>query len=115
MQDSVNTIKMGKNDLNSCTGNSRHINIRYLFFKNRVDKTDIEIVHCPTEVILANYFLKSLQGMIFCIFIEVIMGWKYISTLNQIYVRSKERVGECIDGSKYSKKTYVEALTIGMS
>ena len=54
MQDSVNTIKMGKNDLNSCTGNSRHINIRYLFFKNRVDKTDIEIVHCPTEVMLAD-------------------------------------------------------------
>ena len=46
---------------------------------------------------------------------EVIMGWKYIGALNQIYAPSKERVEECIDWSKYSKNTYVEALTTGMA
>ena len=48
-------------------------------------------------------------------FREVIMGCKHISILYRIYVPSKERVGECIDGSKYLKKTYMEALTMGMS
>ena len=43
---------------------------------------------------------------------EVIMEWKHISTLYQIYVPFKENVGECIDGGKYLNKTYMEALTI---
>ena len=44
-------------------------------------------------------------------FREVIMGWKHISTLQQISVPLKEHVGECIDGIKNSKKLYVESLT----
>ena len=42
------------------------------------------------------------------------MGWKHIITLYQIYVPSKECVVDCINGSTYAKKTYVEALTTGM-
>ena len=45
----------------------------------------------------------------------VIMGWKHISTLYQIYVPSKESVGECIDGRRDSKKTYAGALTTIMA
>ena len=48
-------------------------------------------------------------------FREVIMVGKHISTLHQISIPSKERVGECIDGIKDTKMTYVEALTTGMS
>ena len=43
------------------------------------------------------------------------MGWKNISKLHQISVPSKECVGDCIDGSKDSKKTYVEAITMVMA
>ena len=32
-QDNMSTIKMLKNSRNSCTGNSRHINVRYFFCK----------------------------------------------------------------------------------
>ena len=38
MQDNMSAIKMEKNAQNSRTGNFRHINIRYLFVKDRVDK-----------------------------------------------------------------------------
>ena len=41
MQDNMSAMKMEKNDRNSCTGNYRHINIRYFFFKYRVDKEEI--------------------------------------------------------------------------
>ena len=47
-------------------------------------------------------------------FVEFIIIWKHISTLNQISVPSKEHVGECISERKYPKITYVEALTTGM-
>ena len=48
-------------------------------------------------------------------FSKVIIGQKHISRLQQISIPAKERVGECIDGSKYSKMAYVEALTTGMA
>ena len=37
-QDNVSAIRMEKNGRNSCTGNSRHVHIRYFFVKDRVDK-----------------------------------------------------------------------------
>ena len=43
------------------------------------------------------------------------MGWKKISKLHQISVPSKECVGDCIDGSNDSKKTYMEAITMVMA
>ena len=64
---------------------------------------------------LADYFTKPFQGRLFHMFREVIMGWKHISTLQQISVPSKERVGKCINGSKDPKMTYVESLTTVMA
>ena len=80
-QDNTSALKMEKNGRNSCTGNSRHINVRYFFVKDRYDKGEIELQYCPTELMLADFFTKPLQGALFLKFREVIMGWKYISTL----------------------------------
>jgi len=88
-------MKMEKNGRNSCTGNSRHINIRYFFIKDQVDQKKLEIVHCPTEEMLADYFTKPLQGKLFHRFRDVIMGWKHISTLkDEVPSSPKERVGD---------------------
>ena len=72
---------MENNGRNSCTGNSRHINIRYFFVKDRVDKGELVIQYCPTLDMLADYFTKPLQGSLFRKFREIIMGWKHINTL----------------------------------
>ena len=42
------------------------------------------------------------------------MGWKHISTLHQIPVTSKDRLGEFINGGKDSKNMYMEALLTGI-
>ena len=42
-QDNKIIIKMDNNGRNSCTGNSRHISIRYFFVKDIVDKEDFSI------------------------------------------------------------------------
>ena len=86
MQDNTSAMKMDKNGQNLCTINYRHINIQYFFFKDRVYKKESGIVHCTTEVMLSNHFTKKLQGRLFHMFREVIMVWKHISTLYQIYV-----------------------------
>ena len=62
MQDNISAIKMEKNGWSSCTGNYRHIHIRYLFFMDRIDRKDIEIFNCPTRVMLADYFTNHYRG-----------------------------------------------------
>ena len=63
-QDNQSSIRMEKNGRNFCTGNSRHVNIRFFFVKDLVDKKEIEIVYCPTETMLADYFTKPSQTKI---------------------------------------------------
>jgi hypothetical protein len=92
-QDNESAIKMERNGKDSTTGRSRHIDIRHFFVKDRVDKREIEIEHCPTELMIADYFTKPLQGKQFKHFRDLIMGYKHISeVLSSIRLASKERV-----------------------
>ena len=78
-QDNQSAIRMEKNKRNSCTGNSRHINITYSFVTNRVDKKEVQIEYCPTYIMLADYYTKALQGKLFTQLRDTIMG-KYLFT-----------------------------------
>ena len=80
-QDNESAIKMERNGRNSCTGNSRHIDIKYFWVKDRVDKKEVEIKYCPTTLMLADYFTKPLQGNVFRRFRSVIMGYTHINDL----------------------------------
>ena len=80
-QDNQSTIRMLKNGRNSCTGNSRHIDIRHFFVKDRVDKKEVRIEYCPTSIMLADFFTKPLQGQLFQKFRSVLMGWEPITIL----------------------------------
>ena len=92
-QDNQSAIRMEKNGRTSCTGNSRHINIRYFFVQDRIDKGEIKVHYCPTTLILADYFTKPLMGERFREFWRVIMGHKSIFEMNKKYLRPiKERV-----------------------
>ena len=51
-QDNESAIKMEKNGRNSCTGNSRHIDIKYFWVKDMVDKKMIKVEYCL--LIIAN-------------------------------------------------------------
>ena len=72
---------MLKNGRNSCTGNSRHIHIRYFFVKDRVDKKEVKVEYCPSADMLADFFTKPLQGKLFLKFKAVLMGHMPITTL----------------------------------
>ena len=90
-QDNQSAIRLEKNGRNSCTGNSRHIDIRYFFIKDRVDKKELRIVYCPTEHMLADYFTKPLNGSLFKLFRGIIMGHISIDALYKHAL--KESVG----------------------
>mmetsp|Transcript_11440 Transcript_11440/g.14339 ORF Transcript_11440/g.14339 Transcript_11440/m.14339 type:complete len:209 (+) Transcript_11440:405-1031(+) len=125
-QDNQSSIRMEKNGRNSCTGNSRHINIRYFFVKDRVDKGELIIEYCPTEKMLADFFTKPLQGRQFKLMRDIIMGHKPISILLPTIKERVEKVsnyGATIGSDvspnrlnkndRLSKKSYKQALLDG--
>jgi hypothetical protein len=85
---------MAKNGRNSCTGNSRHIDIRYFFVKDRIDKGEFKIQYCPTYMMLVDYFTKPLQGKAFKVYRDVVMGHKHINSLNDLV---PSRIKECVE------------------
>lgn len=83
-QDNKSTILMLKNGRNSCTGNSRHIDIRHFFVKDRVDKKEVKVEYCPSRSMLADFFTKPLHGVLFEKFRSVIMGYEPMSSIQSI-------------------------------
>jgi len=122
-QDNESTIKMLTNGRQSCGPKSRHIGIRYFWCTDRLKTMRAEIVHCPTAVMLGDFFTKPLQGRLFRtmrdvvhglvpydVFIEESMKKDVISSVvselkmmnekkkeKEISTYQEERVGECKD------------------
>ena len=93
-QDNQSAMKMEINGRHSCTGNSRHIDIRYFFTKDRIEKGEMSVEYCPTYRMVADYFTKPLQGKPYNFFRDIIMGYKHIRDLSKCEVSPiKERVG----------------------
>ena len=129
-QDNESAIRMERNGRNLCTGNSRHISICYFFVKDRIDKGEVSVEYCPTYRMLADFFTKPLQGKMFEVYKDVILGKQHISTLEKLMSSSiKERVEKPVSDKKNNtgvienvdfskkcedsvkpKKTYVEAV-----
>jgi hypothetical protein len=87
------TIRFERNGRRSCGPNSRHIDIRYFFIKDRPGLENIDVQHCPMEQMLADFFTKPLQGSLFRKFREVILGHKHIDLLKPTMpTPSQERV-----------------------
>jgi hypothetical protein len=62
---------------------------------------------------LADYFTKPLQGRLFHLFRDVIMGWKYIDTLKDAPPSApKERVGDMIVSVDATKSQLTCAQTV---
>ena len=61
-QDNKSAIMMERNGRNSCTGNSRHINVRYFWVKDKIDQGEVKIEYLPTHLMVADFFTKQLVG-----------------------------------------------------
>ena len=90
----MSAMKLEKNGRMSRGRNSRHIDIRYFIAKDRVASEGLDIVHCPTEPMLADFLTKPLQGSLFRKFKAVLLGHEHINTLQlPPPVTGQERVG----------------------
>ena len=95
MQDNESAIKLIKYGEQSGGRRTRHIDIMYFFVGDRLEGEGMEVMYCPTESMLADYFTKPLQGALFRKLRRVIMGMDPVSVLDGIdfsALSSKERV-----------------------
>ena len=50
------------------------MNIRYFFITDQVEKGNVIVEHCPTDVMIADFMTKPLQGAKFRYFRKAILG-----------------------------------------
>ena len=75
-QDNTCVIQLERNGRTSSGQRTRHINIIYFFIKDRVESGEVTIIYCPTEDMIADFFIKPLQGIKFIRFRKSIMGYR---------------------------------------
>jgi hypothetical protein len=92
-QDNVSAIRLETNGRGSAGRQSRHIDIRYFFMKDRIKEDNIKVRHCATEHMLADFFTKPLQGALFRKFRGILLGYEHVDTLtNMVPSATEERV-----------------------
>jgi hypothetical protein len=73
-QDNMSAMLLEKNGVLSRGKKSRHVDVRFFFVKDRVEKGEVDIAFCGTEDMVADYLTKPLQGNKFFRFRDAIMG-----------------------------------------
>ena len=53
----------------------RHIDIRYFFIKDRIDKGDIKVEYLHTKSMIADYLTKPLVGELFYKLRDLLLGY----------------------------------------
>ena len=89
---------MEKNGRISCTGNSRHIHVRYFVIKDKIDKKEVRVEYFPTSLMIANYFIKPLNSKRFKVLQEFIMGLRVMSSIKGIkFDESDSKIKERVE------------------
>ena len=73
-QDNESAMKLERNGRASCSNKTRHIHIRYFFVNDVLEQEAIELRHCRTDEMIADFYTKPLQGRQFLKLRSLIMG-----------------------------------------
>ena len=85
----MSAIRLEQSGFGSRSEKSRHINIHYFFIKDILKNENIELKHCATEKMIADFFTKPLQGGLFKTMKNYIMGHAKIPTEERIANKDK--------------------------
>lgn len=73
-QDNQSAILLEKNGRRSGSKRTRHIDVRYYFITDRINKGELKVEYCPTGDMTADFFTKPLQGAAFKKFRDTILN-----------------------------------------
>jgi len=75
-QDNTSAMLLEKNGTESSSKRTRHINIRYYYIKDCIDKKHLTIEYCPTDDMIGDFPSKPLQGSKFKKHRKAIMNYE---------------------------------------
>ena len=64
-QDNTSAMLLERNGMESSSKRTRHINVRFYFIKDCIDKKQVQVKYCPTKEMKGDYPSKPLQGSLF--------------------------------------------------
>ena len=67
-QDNESAMLLENNGRLSSTKRTRHIEIRYFFVTDNIKHGRLQVMHCPTKLMVADFFTNPLQGAQFRLF-----------------------------------------------
>ena len=89
-QDNTSEIKMLKNGKDSCGNRSRHMHIRYFFTKDVLQREKMELMYCPTDDMIADFYTKPLQGRKYYRLRNIIMGYDTMPVEERAIILSRK-------------------------
>ena len=78
-EDNRSTMLLMKNGRLSSGKRTKHLDIRYFYVQDLLNRGVIKIDHCKTEFMIADFFTKPLQGRRFQILRDIILNRDNIS------------------------------------
>ena len=66
-QDNQSAIRIEKHVRGSMSANTTHVNNRYFWVKDRVDRGELQIMYCPTELMLADFLQNHYKETCFVV------------------------------------------------
>ena len=88
-------MKLEKYGMSSCGKRTRHFNIKYFYITDLINRGEVKIKYCPTDLMIADYMTKPLIGYKFKKFRQLIMNLKEESTgkvMNSLSTQTVKRV-----------------------
>ena len=73
-QDNTSAMKLEKGGRRSCGKWTRNIKIRYFYVTERIKDGTVVVNYCPTASMVSDYFSKPLQGSLFRVHRNTLMG-----------------------------------------
>ena len=107
-------MKLENNGWKSKGEKSKHIDIRYFFIGDVLKREKVELMHCKTDKMVADYFTKPLQGGLFRKLRNYIMGITAIPFEERVEKDKKPDKENIANGttvkSNVKKGTYAEIV-----
>ena len=76
LQDNTSAIQLENNGKWSSQKRTKHINVRYFFITDQIEKKAVRVEYCSTDQIVADYLVKPLQGKQFEVPRRLLMNMK---------------------------------------
>ena len=73
-QDNTSTMKLAQNGKSSSGKRTRHFDIKLFYVTDLIEKGEVVVRYCPTDVMIGDYMTKPLVGAKFKSFRKKIMN-----------------------------------------